>query len=424
MKIIIVHYHLLPGGVTRIIGSQVKALLETDCPPEVTVVCGPGGLTEIAGAAFCTEDLLGYRTYDTPGSLQEASRALADKLGGMAGNAILHIHNAGLGKNPALTLAVHRLVDAGFRVVNHCHDFPEDRPANYAELGKAAAAEGLSVSELLYPDRTNCHFAVLNGCDHRRLLSEGLPPARVHLLPNPVALAEAGIHPDGEQRKRLCRTLELDPACRLVTYPVRAIGRKNLGELILLAILFRDTTCVVVTQPPKNPAEGPAYAGWKHWCLDHGVKVTFEAGEKINHEELIGISEFCITTSVREGFGMVFIEPWLAGTPVVGRDLPCVTADLKNAGMELPGLYDSLYVDGPSGVADFGTLEDEGKKGVLERLLKVSGERERIFTLNPFLEDLFKPQDQLVEKNRACIRQHYSLARYGEKLSAIYQALS
>jgi hypothetical protein len=92
--------------------------------------------------------------------------------------------------------------------------------------------------------------------------------------------------------------------------------------------------------------------------------------------------------------------------------------------MKLPGLYDALLVDGPSGITDFGTMEDNLRQEVLERLLNAPGERERIFTLNPFLGHLFDSQDQLIEKNRACIRQHFTLARYGDKLSAIYKALS
>lgn len=424
LKIAIIHYHLLPGGVTRIIGSQVKALRDPEQPPEISIWCGPEGGEEVPGAVLHRTDLLAYHRYDNPDRLLRDSGALVQLLREACGQGILHFHNPGLGKNPALSLAVNRLAIEGLRMVNHCHDFPEDRPENYAVLTEAARAGGMSVPELLYPDRSNCHYAVLNGCDYRRMAGWGLTAGRLHLLPNPVALTGMERRPGLEQRTQLCHTLGLDPDRRLVTYPVRAIGRKNMGELILLAILFRTSTSMIVTQPPKNPAEFPAYLHWKDWCVRHGIHITFEAGEKINHEELTGISEFCITTSVREGFGMVFLEPWLAGTPVIGRNLPCVTGDLRENGMELPGLYDALLVDGPEGVTDFGTLEDDRRQLVLERLLKDPEAEKRIFALNPFLDHLFDSQEHVIEKNRTCIRQHYSLAQYGEQLSAIYKALS
>ena len=49
-------------------------------------------------------------------------------------NAILHCHNPNLGKNPSLTLAVYKLAMEGYPIVNHCHDFPEDRPENLSLL--------------------------------------------------------------------------------------------------------------------------------------------------------------------------------------------------------------------------------------------------------------------------------------------------
>ena len=40
MKIAILHYHLHPGGVTRIIESQVKGLSKTDRNTEMIILCG------------------------------------------------------------------------------------------------------------------------------------------------------------------------------------------------------------------------------------------------------------------------------------------------------------------------------------------------------------------------------------------------
>ncbi len=47
--------------------------------------------------------------------------------------------------------------------------------------------------------------------------------------------------------------LGLDPEKKIITYPVRAIRRKNIGEFILLAVLFEGTCQFNITQAPKNP---------------------------------------------------------------------------------------------------------------------------------------------------------------------------
>jgi glycosyltransferase involved in cell wall biosynthesis len=384
---------------------------------------GRGTMPERDGVVTIEEPCLGYGKFDSTARLEQESEIIRQVLLRHADDAILHFHNPNLGKNPALTLAVFRLVLQGYPVVNHCHDFPEDRPVNYALLSEMAKALNIDLQQILYPQRINCHFAVLNGCDHVRLLSLGLPTDRVHLLPNPVVLSSTQ-SPSETVRKEIARILGLDPRKRIVTYPVRAIRRKNLGECILLALLFHESTYFVITQPPKNPTELPAYNRWKQWCTLHGVMVKFEAGEKIQHEELIGISDFCITTSVQEGFGMAFLEPWMAGRPVVGRNLPCVTSDMKTAGIELPGLYDRLIAAGPEGPVDFGTLDQPAQELILERVLMDPEERNRLFGMNSFLRDLFQSQDHLVEKNRELIRHQYSLTLYENRLFDIYKRLS
>ncbi len=90
---------------------------------------------------------------------------------------ILHCHNPNLGKNPALTLAIYQLARQGFSIVNHCHDFPEDRPENMKRLNDMFDQSGLSSREVLYPDLPGYHFAVLNTCDYNRVLK------MVYLLP-------------------------------------------------------------------------------------------------------------------------------------------------------------------------------------------------------------------------------------------------
>ena len=48
-----------------------------------------------------------------------------------------------------------------------------------------------------------------------------------------------------------------------------------------------------------------------------------------------------VTTSIAEGFGLAFLEPWISGSSVVGRNLPDITEDFS---VELDHLYDRFDV--------------------------------------------------------------------------------
>ena len=56
---------------------------------------------------------------------------------------------------------------------------------------------------------------------------------------------------------------------------------------------------------------------------------------------------------------MVYMEPWLLGTPVGGRNLGFITSDLKNSGMVFPLLYDQIKVEANNEIKDFGSLDME-----------------------------------------------------------------
>ncbi len=72
----------------------------------------------------------------------------------------------------------------------------------------------------------------------------------------------------------------------------------------------------------------------------------FELGRrsKRSFPELIQVAAAMISTSVAEGFGLAFLEPWLAGKPLTGRDIPEITADFKKNGVVLDLLYPRLDI--------------------------------------------------------------------------------
>jgi glycosyltransferase involved in cell wall biosynthesis len=286
MKVLIVHYHLNPGGVTRIIEAQINGLKAFNSNTEITVLCGNANdLQEIGGIKIKSDHSLYYRDdEELTNTFEEAVNAIVSCLKrSLTKNSILHFHNPNLGKNPCLTLAVYRLAQEGHPVINHCHDFPEDRPANLSRLERTIPGfSNKALQEVLYPDFPGYHFIVLNSCDHERILRQNVSPSRVHLLPNPVSLHKKNIPPDKQYLKReICRILDFDSAKKLCTYPVRAIERKNLGEFILFAVLFADVAHFAVTLAPKNSLELQQYEQWKTFCNENRIAVKFEAGNAI-----------------------------------------------------------------------------------------------------------------------------------------------
>jgi len=424
MKIAILHYHLHPGGVTRIIASQISGLYKVGKNAELFILCGDShSESNFADVPVIENNCL---LYDESGEIEtgfaEKVNTIKTFITRHASNFILHCHNPNLGKNPALTMAIYQLARNGFSIVNHCHDFPEDRPENMQRLNKMFEQAHLSSHEVLYPDLPQYHFAVLNTCDYKRVIEKGIPAERVHLLQNPVSVESRSDH---VMKTALISRLELDNEKKIITYPIRAIRRKNIGECILLAVLFNESCQFVITQAPRNPAEIPAYLQWKEFCEKNKLLIKFEAGEIVNHEDLIRISDFCITTSIREGFGMVYLEPWLSGTPVSGRELPCITDDLKKNGLEFAGLYEGIKVQTDAGNCDFKDLETREQEKLILRLLGSSREKEIFLRLNPDVASLFNDVDaEVIEKNRQIILKHFSVTNYGKRLFNLYKEIS
>ncbi len=428
MDVLIVHYHLNPGGVTRIIEAQIKALEISGQAEEIKVLCGNANkMATLSGHPVAENPVLDYHVPHN--DIEENARKLSAIMALFSGysrhSTVFHFHNANLGKNPLLTSAVYKLAAAGFAVVNHCHDFAEDRPANLAILENfVPGITGVELGEALYPGFPNYHYVVINSCDYSRLLGYGIPVERMHLLQNPILPPEGERYTISPKRKTaIFKALGLDIHKMLCTYPVRVIRRKNIGEYILLAALFADTASFIVTLPPRNPGEIVFYERWKKFARENNINMVFEAGEKIDFNELLAISDFCITTSTREGFGMVFLEPWLAGTPVIGRSIPCVMQDLQSAGLSFPCLYNSIVIDKHN--TDFKDLEEGQQEEFIKAIINDSRQKNSLLVSNPVIASMLNsvPKETIVS-NRQIILEKFSIKQYGNELLGLYKEIS
>lgn len=426
MQICIAHSHLNPGGVTRIIESQVECLAGNSVKVIVGACSNPEIITSKGAELHLIEDLnyLENQKYSDKEAMQMLHKIHREIRSYLTADSILHFHNLNLGKNPIVTYAVYLLAKEGLRVFNHAHDFAEDRPANYQFLKEILSNIFLQqIEEVLYPQLPNYQFGVLNSFDFERLQKYGVQKERIEWLPNPVIFnTTEDISDKKGAKKEICNQLNLNENKLLVTYPVRVIQRKNIGELILLSVLFSEKVNFAVTQPPKNPVEIKLYNHWLEFCKNENIQVSFEAGNKVNFEKLLIASDFCITTSYQEGFGMVYLEPWLLNTPVVGRDIEYITRDFTNDGFQFSTLYKQLII--PAYKKDFKDFNMEKQMEIIVNVKNHRDQKEQIFEQNPVLSALFESVNTSVfEKNKNLIKNNYSLHGYGIKLQNRYKKM-
>lgn len=453
MRVAIVHYHLRPGGVTRVIRHAVSALRERDA--QVAVIIGePAGAEGEGLSPLGVLAGLGYDGHREPWPARELAAGLQREAEAALGGApdIWHFHNHSLGKNQALTGAVQHLAKAGHRILLQIHDFPEDgRPANYRHLlEQVGQGDTERLAEVLYPQANQVHYALLNGRDLGFLQDAGVPGERLHLLPNAI-----WVGPDGES------STEGPPPTgqRLWLYPTRAIRRKNLGEFLLLAALGRRGDRFATTLAPRNPLERAGYERWVALGRSLRLPVEFAIGESpgVDFPALVRSAHALVTTSVAEGFGLAFLEPWLMGRPVAGRNLPEITREFHQAGVDLSGLYKRLEVpmDWVSETAlhdkirgglnsylhayglepgqddlervlaawvqdahlDVGRLDEELQAEILRQVVASSAARAQLRPSDP--ARIPSPED--VERNRQAVLAAYSLEGYTRQLGEIYR---
>jgi len=429
MHIVIVHYHLHPGGVTRVIRSQIHALQQHQPRIAITLLCGenrddlsfPGVALSVCPNLHYAPDK-NYTNDETKQRVYDIEQQLALHL---RQGSIIHVHNGTLGKNPFFTIAVFNLAKKGYHVINHLHDFPEDRPANLSFLSRIISLHTTTrMATILYPPLPNYHFVVLTTADQKRVL-ESMPEHRnhtVHRIPNPAPTVPDNLPTREQCRKDMCQKLHLDPHTTIVTYPIRVISRKNIGELLLLAAIFESQTQFLVTQPPRNPTEMAPYLKWKKCAHNLDLPVLWEVGSICDFSHIMGGSDFCVTTSIREGFGMVYIEPWLYTVPVVGRNLAHTTDDLKAEGLDLFHLYEHFLVPGPKGPVDFPQLPPQQQIDTVTNCCREREFKKEVLRLNSFLRSIFTHDyANSILKNACIIRNHYSEQCYGRTLFSLYR---
>lgn len=434
MRIALAHYHLKTGGVTTVLRQQIEAI-KNDC--EILVLTGelpdspfPADIKHIPGLAYYGRS--SKKAFNPKKVAESIIKAIHSKW--KDGCDILHVHNPLLAKNKIFLKILHELHKRKIRLFLQIHDFAEDgRPLSYFD------------EDEYVPD---CHYGVINSRDYNILLKAGLKKEGLHKIFNTIKPFEF--------KKKAVETK------KIALYPIRAIRRKNIGEAILLSLFFKNHVALFITQPPNSPIDIISYKGWKRFVEENRLDVVFEAGLKYDFEKLVLTARFLITTSITEGFGFSFLEPWTAKKILYGRKLPDICYDFEQNGIKLDHLYTKLLVPvkwidkkdlyerwrasvlkawslfnykidnkniekGFSAITknnniDFGLLNESFQKQIIACILSDKKNANMLRSLNPYLSHIgeIKNQDALIQNNMKAVLSNYNNTVYKKKLFEIY----
>ncbi len=433
MRIVLLHYHLKPGGVTTVLLHQIKAIQSFG---EILVLVGEPPDFPLGCDWVCLPEL----AYNNSRPDKQVPDEVAEDIGNAVFNHwkkgcdLIHIHNPTLAKNRQFLEIIKALQKLRFTLFLQIHDFAEDgRPSAYYNED--------------YP--RDCHYGVINKRDYGLLLSAGLEKGGLHLLENAI---------DDEVENE-----SHDHRPKHVLYPVRAIRRKNIGEAILVSIFWSSQYPLQITLPPNSEQDFQSYKFWKEFCANHLIHVEFEAGHVDSLRMLMAESLFVLSTSISEGFGFSFLEAWLYNKPMWGRYLPNICEGFELSGINLSHLY--KYIEVPldwigfdsfkeewisainavsgvynyeipkqrviiwlegivsSGGIDFSFLTEKQQAQVIEIVISNDKARREFSERNPFMQSIESsiPEITEIDKNKKVILNRYGPDQYKENLKNTYQ---
>ena len=435
MRVAFVHHHFRPGGVTRVISEQAAALKGF---ADTILLTGEPPIEPV----FIPHVVVPSLAYDRDRHDRKRASEIADEILKFVwsvwkgGADLFHFHNPTLGKNADLLSVMKVLNDRKQNLLLQIHDFAEDgRPWGY--------------SPEEYP--SDCHYAVINRRDYRLLIEAGLTEQGLHYLPDAVRPLKGAEGAREEQD--------------LILYPVRAIRRKNIGEAVLLSLFIEKGKKIGITLEPTGPIDVKSYRGWMTFVQERHLPVLFGLGIDRDFVSLLAKTKCMITTSIKEGFGLAFLEPWTGGKMLHGRLLGDICGDFIESGVGLGHLYDKIqiplsYLDErilhrkwvgcylerlrqyglaekperieehcqgllKGGFVDFGVLSEDLQMQALVGIVDDDSHRKKVLDVNPLLSDtnLFKESPGLISRNRSIVETEFSGERIRSLLLKAYEGV-
>ena len=392
VRLIILHYHLRPGGIRRVV-ELATPFLAREIKAIDTVVLATGepatgnwiepfrrSLMPVSVRPFI-EPAFKYLSEQKKTGAQVAERIRngLERLLAQATpeNTIVWAHNLGVGRNLFFSREVARAcADRGLKLISHHHDWWFDnRWHRWAEMRRAGFGSLRAAAEAVFPTSQFMRHVTINQSDAAPLKRR--MGRRIAWLPNLVEREKApATSRVREAHKWLCQVVqarmremkmkvvestapqtlrENRNATRSSAFPIwlvpsRFLRRKNIAEALLLTRWLRPEAWLATTGGPSSADEAPYFkqldsAARRHgWPLCLGV-LQGDESRKPTVSELLAASEAVLLTSIQEGFGLPYVEAAAMGRPLLARSLPNIAPDLHKFGFRFPQYYEEILID-------------------------------------------------------------------------------
>jgi glycosyltransferase involved in cell wall biosynthesis len=379
VTLIVVHFHLRPGGIRRVIELAAPHLARARTrrrsrAPMARISRVVLAVGEAADAAW-TERLaralspvpLSVRVEPAfrylaeqrraPDAIRrEIRRALSDLLEAPAADGgAVWAQNLGVGRNWILSEELARAC-AGRNVplLSHHHDWWFDlRWARWAELQTTGRRSIEAAARIVFPPEGRVvHLAINRAdadvfqkhCGRRAVWLPNLTEPLPQPAPERVAFARRWL------QTRCCGAGAAgDAGAPIWLAPTRLLRRKNLAEALLLTRWLRPGAWLVVTGAASSDTEKPYERALETAAQQHGWPLRLGAIARAeppvpSMAELLAACEVVLLTSIQEGFGLPFLEAAAAGRPLLARHLPNIAPDLRRFGFRFPHAYEDIRV--------------------------------------------------------------------------------
>jgi glycosyltransferase involved in cell wall biosynthesis len=366
MKLVVIHYHLRPGGVRRVIELATAQLAKRLSRTLEFVVLAVGERpdskwksqfqTQLTGtpSEFFIEPAFNYLSEQHLATGQVRTRlrvALKSLLhDAQDGNTVVWAHNLGIGRNLLLTHEVTRAcAERGIPLLLHHHDWwfdnrwrrwPEMRSAGFTNLNR--------VARVIFASVNSTHHLAINRSDALQL-RRGFS-GNAHWVPNLIERAEAPPKKRVWATRAWLQELFNERNAPVWILPCRALRRKNMAEALLLTRWLRPEAWLVTTGGASSADEQlyfkrlVAAAHENRWRLRLGI-LRGDESKKPSVPELLAASEAVLLTSIQEGFGLPYLEAAAARRPLIARSIPNIAPDLKQLGFRFPQYYEEILID-------------------------------------------------------------------------------
>ena len=399
MNILFLHYSFKEDGVTRSVLNNIKGLKELS--ENISFIfAGDNFVSSIP--LDIEKRYINWNASNLVSQIQEISKD-AD---------VIIIENPTIGILPKATLAFKEFSERNpnKKIIYRIHDLIDDRPYLFEEFKKI-----FDNFDDIYPTSDNVSFLTLTSFDKRRLIKKGLK--NVNVLPNSVVVSDLYTNPEKSLnlRKLFEREKIVNSNEKILTYPVRVLKRKNIEEAMLLTKIlneegenYRLIVSISLDDDYKKEIEILA-KDYNIQCSIGKVSkyISFDKKDRFTIADLYSVSDLVISTSTREGFGFAFIEPWLTGTPVIGRKLPYITEDFEVNGIDLNHLYGNDIIH---------NSDDPCER--MKKIRKVLSNPKEFQEISKTLDLKNRIQKALsvIDKNREAIKKCYNHINIGKQL--------